>query len=202
MFPGEEWVTLASSLALIYVALMSYRWSRVSSTLWVVAGIGFLFVSAGLALWGLDALENPLTPFVGALYPGFMAAGIVAANTRYWRHFVAFVLAMLGLMLAGKAGGSEALMGASEGILHSASGLTIIAVPLYYVYKRLSPPAGVLVSIGGLLISVGGVALASIAAGSPILPPDLVISILHPVLFSSAIIMALGLYASRALRGA
>ncbi|MEB3860438.1 MAG: hypothetical protein LRS43_04435 [Desulfurococcales archaeon] len=202
MFPGEEWVTLASSLALLYVAIASYKWSREASALWVIAGLGFLFVSAGLAISGLEALENPLTPFIGALYPGFLASGIIAANTGYWRPYVAFVIAMLALMSIGKASGVEALMGASEGILHSVSGLVIIFMPLYYVYKKISPSISVLVSVGGLLISIGGVALASIAAGSPLLPPDLVISILHPVLFLSALTISLGLYTSRALKGA
>ncbi len=201
MFPGEEWITLLSAFFLAYVAIASFKWSKVSSILWIIASLSFLFVALGLALQGLKALENPLTPFIGAVYPGFLAAGLIAANTNYWRQYVVFVIFMLFLMLTGKVIGMEALFASSEGVLHAVSGLLIVVLPLYYVYKRLSPASGILVSIGGLLISIGGVALATIAAGAPLLPPDLVIYILHPILFASAIVMAVGLYSSRALKG-
>ena len=196
MFPGEEWVTVASSLTLLVVSLAIARRSPIPGILWVVSALGFLFVSLGLAVWGLGALEIAATPVIGALYPGFLATGILAWRFRVWRYYLAFTLAMLALMAAGIAIGYRPLAGASQGVLHSLSGLIIVLAPIYYAVRGLAPGYSILVSLGGLLISVGGLALAAIAVGSPILPLELVVFILHPILFLSALIMASGLYLS------
>ncbi len=75
---------------------------------------------------------------------------------------------------------------------HPVAGLLLLILPTYAVVKKITPPLFVLVSIGALLIGVGGVALATIAAGRPLLPPELVLSILPAVLLGTAVFLAGG----------
>ena len=89
----------------------------------------------------------------------------------------------------------------AHGVLHSVSGLVIVAVPLYYYIRRASNAWSLVVSLGGITISIGGLALAAIAMGREILPLETVVYILHPVLFLSALMLAVGFYYSKALRG-
>ena len=199
MFAGEEWVTVASSAVFVGLMIALLRRALVPATLWLVGAASFLVVAVGLAVLGLQVLEVSATPFIGALYPGFMAAGVLAAHLRVWTKYIAFIVVMLLLMGVGEALGVKPLMAAAEALLHGASGLIIIAVPAYYVAKRMSPASGLMVSLGGALISIGGLALAAIAAGKPILPLETVVYLLHPILFASALVMAVGLYASGGL---
>ncbi len=51
-----------------------------------------------------------------------------------------------------------------------------------------------LFTLGGLVIGIGGLALASITAGAPLLPLELVILLLHPLLFISVILISIGIF--------
>jgi len=76
-------------------------------------------------------------------------------------------------------------------VFHPVAGLILSALPIYAVVKN-APPYFSLVSVGALLIGVGGVALATIAAGRPLLPLEFVLSILPYVLLGTAVFMGLG----------
>ncbi len=54
-----------------------------------------------------------------------------------------------------------------------------------------------LTSIGGVLISIAGVALAALTLGSPILPADTVLLVIVPSVFTSTLLMTLGLMLTR-----
>jgi hypothetical protein len=199
MFPGEEWVTVFA--ALIFVAISAgiyFRTKHIAPALWTVSAICFLLISIALATMGLNALQLSVTPYLGSLYPGLLATGIIASQSRFWRYYLAFVVLLLILMAVGSAG-SEALSRVSRVLLHSISGLVIVLLPVVFASKKLSPPSAILVSIGGLLISVGGLALATLMAGKPLLPFETVVYLLHPLLFMSAFVMAAGLYISKGL---
>ena len=104
--------------------------------MWVIAGISFLMIAAALSALKLDALSLPITPYVGALYPAFMAAGIL--GTKYWRQYVAFIFIMLLLMLVGSATYKPLFTGA-EVVLHSISGLIVTFLPLIMAAQRKAP---------------------------------------------------------------
>lgn len=78
--------------------------------------------------------------------------------------------------------------------LHSISGLIIVFLPLLYVYKKTVNYGFLTMSLGGITIGIGGLALASIIAGKPILPMELVVQLLHPLLFISGFLLSLGIY--------
>ncbi len=162
--------------------------------MWVIAGISFLMIAAALSALKLDALSLPITPYVGALYPAFMAAGIL--GTKYWRQYVAFIFVMLLLMLVGSTTYKPLFTGA-EVVLHSISGLIVTFLPLIMAAQRKAPAATSLIGLGGLLISIGGLALATLMVKRPLLPLETVIFLLHPLLFLSAFVMSAGIYLYR-----
>ncbi len=200
MFPGEEWVTVLCAFILVAVSAILYiRKRHVAPIMWLISGISFLIIAVALALMRLDALQLPVTPYLGSLYPGLLAVGIIGAKTRYWKHYLVLVVVLLALIAIGTAASMATIATASRVALHSISGLVIVVLPLVFVAKKASPPSSILVSLGGLLISVGGLALATLMAGRPLLPFETVIYLLHPLLFLSVLIMALGLYVSGGL---
>jgi len=84
VFPGEELLTFLSSLLLLSISLYRYfKRKEISYAMWSIAALSFLIISAALALLKLDALSLPITPYIGALYPAFMAAGILGKD--HWR---------------------------------------------------------------------------------------------------------------------
>jgi len=195
MFPGEELLTLLSSLLLLSISIYKYLKSKeISYAMWSIAALSFLIIAAALALLKLDALSLPVTPYVGALYPAFMAAGVLGKD--HWRKYVIFILLMLLLMVIGQLSYKLIFTGA-EVILHSVSGLIITFLPFIIVARRRAPPTESLIGLGGLLISIGGLALATLLAQKPLLPMETVIFLLHPLLFLSAFLMAAGIYLCR-----
>jgi hypothetical protein len=115
-----------------------------------------------------------------------MALGLIAM--RYsWKYYLAFIVLML--LLFGVTSSSIFQIG-----LHSVSGLVIVLLPIAYIAKKQANVTALLFTLGGVTISVGGMALATISAGKPILPIELVIQLLHPLLFISAFLLALGVY--------
>ena len=195
MFPGEELLTLLSSLLLLSVSLYKYLKSKeISYAMWSIVALSFLIIAAALTLLKLEALSLPITPYVGALYPAFMAAGVVGED--YWRKYVAFIALMLLLMVIGQLSYKLIFTGA-EVILHSISGLIITFLPFVMVARKRAPPTASLIGLGGLLISIGGLSLATLLVQRPLLPIETVLFLLHPLLFLSAFLMAAGIYSCR-----
>lgn len=202
MFAYEEYITLLSSLALLAVSILWYSRSKTTISLaWIIASISFLIISLGLAIWGLEVLGHPLVPVVGMLYPGFLAVGILAVRYKLYLYWAILVIVFTLLLAIGKVTGLKPLAGVSLGLVHTISGLVIVLIPLYYVYSRVLPSYAILVSTGGLLISIGGLGLALVAMGRPLIPLETIVYILHPVLFTSAFLMAAGFHLTRGLRG-
>ena len=79
---------------------------------------------------------------------------------------------------------------------HAISGLTIFLVPLLVVKAEKAPASYMLISLGGALMSLGGVALSFLKADKQLLflSWDVVLMILAPMLFFTALFFALGLH--------
>jgi hypothetical protein len=182
-----EYITFLSSLVLIGASMAGYRRkSELPYVFWIISGLAFLVISAALIAMGLDALKLSVTPYLGSIYPAFMALGLIALRYR-WRYYLAFIVLML--LLFALTSSNVFRIG-----LHSVSGIVVVLLPLLYLARKQAGPNILPFTFGGITISVGGVALASITAGRPILPLDLVIQLLHPLLFISAFLLALGVY--------
>jgi hypothetical protein len=122
-----------------------------------------------------------------------MALGVIAIKYKEWRYYLAFIFLMLILIAIGNIQASM-LKTMSQVSLHTISGLIIIVLPVIYTIKKYVPAGFLILALGGITIGIGGMALASIAAGKPILPLELVIRLLHPILYTSAFLLALGIY--------
>ena len=180
-----EYITLLSSLVLVAVAAIRYKEKAdIAYLWWLISGLAFLVISVALIALGLDALSLAITPYLGSVYPAFMALGLI--SLRYsWKYYLGFILVML--ILFGLTSHSFFRVG-----LHSISGIIIVLLPIVYFVRKQTNAGVLLFSLGGITISIGGMALASLSAGKPILPLELVIQLLHPLLFLSAFLLALG----------
>lgn len=190
---------LTSIVSLIAVIVMLARLNRPGRTpraLWVVSFAILCAVAAGVSLYGLGFLSQPLVNPVSSLISGLFAAGLLWA----WRRRVGFyylpytVVAFLVLLAATLITSVPPVLFAV--FIHAPSGLIIFLLPLYLAFARKTKWSGAMVGIGGLLIGIGGVALATLTAGVPILPADLVLNLLAPIFFVMTICFALGILAT------
>jgi len=179
------WVTGLIGLAL--GGYLGLRGAKKRDLCDICFSIGLLVLgvlSLVLAATGYEALGLAVAPVLGALPPLLMSLGVVyVALPRYWKWYLIFVIVGIVAIAAVR----QAVM-----VFHPVAGLILLALPVYAVIKKVAPPYFSLVSIGALLIGVGGVALATIAAGRPLLPLELVLAILPYVLLGTVVFMGLG----------
>lgn len=168
--------------------------------LWIVAGIGLLVVGVVLLVYGFEGLALPYTSTAGLFVPGMFAAGVLSASLKkaYGAYYGIYVVVMSIVYVVSKMFGAGLAL-ASLLAVHVPSGLIIIFVPVIFALRGLHVLA--LTSIGGLLISIAGAALASLAAGSPLIPAELVLLIATPIIFLSALLITIGLMRCRKWMG-
>ncbi len=196
---GLAVVVGAAVLALSGPVVAQRRGWNTTTVFWTLGSLVFLVLALLLAYMGLDALSLKAAPLVGSLYPVFLAASVLSAGTRYWRHYFAFAVAMLLLIAAGSVLGLGPLRGAAHGLLHGVSGVILAFGPVYYGVRGLAVNGWVyLVGLGGLTISAGGLGLALASVGVEVVA-GIVLKLLYPVLALSALLMALGFVASDGL---
>jgi len=157
----------------------------------------FVLLVAGLLLiaFGWDALANNFVAVVACLIPFCMATGLMM---RFHRPVG---MAYLGVMVLGVALIAASRYGMLAGgrlmypIFHGMAGLTIVAAPLFAVKAGKITGKFAMVSLGGCIIGLGGVALAFLTAGKQLLffSQEVVLLILAPVLFLTALFFTLGL---------
>lgn len=96
-----EYITLLSSIVLFVVSIYGYGKEKgVVYIFWIVSSLSYLALSIALVIMGLDALSLAIAPFLGSIYPSFLAIGIIVVGSRYWKHYFGFVIVMLILLIA------------------------------------------------------------------------------------------------------
>lgn len=179
------WATAVVGIAT--AAYLGWRSAKGRDLFDIFFAVGLLvlgILAVFLATMGYKALELPAAPILGALVPLLTSLAVLyVAFPNLWRYYAIFVA--VGVVAIAVA--RPAVM-----VFHPVAGLVLLILPIYAVWKKISPPLFILVSIGALLIGIGGVALATIVAGRPLLPPDLVLSILPAVLLGTAVFLAGG----------
>jgi len=189
-----EWITVISGIFLVLVTIYGYmKKQSLEYAFWFLSGLSFLIISIGLALLGLDALALPFTIYLGSIYPSFLALGLLFKRELHWKYYLIFIISMLFLILIGQLLISP-LRTIAQVTLHTISGLIIVFLPIFVYLKYEEKITQLVFSIGGIVIGIGGMALASIVAGRPILPLEVVVALLHPLLFISAFLIALAIY--------
>jgi len=185
---------LRTSLIYLIVTLYGYFNKKLLEYIsWFISSIAFFIIALALVVTGLNALKLPYTVYLGSIYPSFLALGILINRKAKWKYYLYFIAIMFLLIAIGQAL-IPSLKTISQIALHSVSGLIIVFLPLIDVLSKKRPTEYILFSIGGIVIGVGGLALATITAGAPILPQELVIILLHPLLFISVILISIGVF--------
>lgn len=192
-----EYVTLIAAIVYLVIALYGYGLKKsVDYLSWIISSIGFLAVAGALVALGLVALEQPYAPYLGTIYPAFLAIGLLyrKEGVDWWKYYFYFTVIMFILMAIGHGANVRGLMIGAEVLLHVISGLIIVFLPIVEFFGGRWNVKYLVISLGGIVIGIGGMALASIVAGAPILPEKLVISLLHPILALSAFLIAIGIF--------
>jgi hypothetical protein len=190
---------LTSAISLAVSIIVGVRFAHSGGphrAMWAASFAILFVVAAGVALNGLAFLSQTLVAPVSSLIPGFMAAGLLwtwkrPAGSYYARYVIAAFVVLLAATLAASA--STVYFVA---FVHAPSGLIVFLLPFYLVLTKKNTWSALFVGIGGLLIGVGGMALATLSAGVPLLPSDLVTALLAPIFFAMTVFFGLGLLAT------
>ena len=192
-----EYITVLAGIVYFLAALYGYSIEQnIKQIFYIISSLAFLIIALALATVGLDALSLPVTIYLGTIYPTFLALAILykLENDEYWKYFLYYVIFALILIAIGKSVYTP-LATVIQIITHSIAGLIIVFLPLIKTLVSKEWDIKYLTfTIGGIVIGIGGLALATIAANAPMLPFDLVVQLLHPLLFISAFLIAIGVF--------
>lgn len=166
----DKILLLATGLVAIYLL---YRfWGRYSKAkglydLYYMMGFLVLLISGLLLIFlGYGILPSPYVLTVASLIPLGLSMGIAEQYFPSWKKaFKWFALIGFLAIAITSIGGMEGLRKISVPLFHGVAGLVIFLGP--FLAKK-APKGFWWVGIGGLLIGIGGIALAFIAAGSPL----------------------------------
>ncbi len=161
----------------------------ISFSVLLIAGLILIFSS-----W--NSLLSPFVAVVAGLIPFGLALGLI--KRFYPKLFVPYLIVLVvGLVWIAVAKIGQVMCKGSIALplFHAIAGLTIFAVPILVVVSKKVKTGFINVTIGGTLIGLGGIALAFIKGGKQLLffSPLVVLTILAPLLFLTALFFALGL---------
>ncbi|MBC8453650.1 hypothetical protein H8D64_01185 [PVC group bacterium] len=156
-----------------------------------------VFLVAGLLLiiFGWGALKNNFVAVVAGLIPFSLASGLVKRfHPKAAAAYIVLLVIGLALLTVTRYGNMPAARIVYP-VFHAIAGITIVILPLLAVKSGKVNSMFSLVALGGALISTGGVALAFLTAGKQLLffSQEVVLLILAPLLFLTALCFALGL---------
>ncbi len=183
---------------LLAAYLCWYFWRRYTlhkalHNLYYLMGFAVLLVSGLLLIFlGLDILASPWVLTVASLIPLGISMGIAEEYYPAWKKLFKW-FALIGFLAIAvtSLGGLDTLRKIAVPLFHGVAGMVIFLGPFF---AKRAPQGFFWVGIGGLLIGLGGIALAFISAGAQLLffSPELVMTILTPLLFLMAGAFTLG----------
>ncbi len=151
---------------------------------------GLLLIFSG---WGI--LGNNLVAIVASLIPFSLALGLISKFYKE-KEILFSIILLVGLILIAitRFGILPSLSKIVYPLFHAIAGLTIFFVPILKVKSNEVKGSFIFVSLGGALIGIGGIALAFLKAGKQLLffSQDVVLMILAPLLFFTALFYAIG----------
>jgi len=187
---SKQQKTTSASYNIYYI--VSFTVLLVAGLLLIVKGWGLLSVGSNAV--GTDLTKN-LIAIVSTIIPFSLAIGLVsqykpAAAKGYMvlmvTGFVLIALTRFGVM--------PGLSKIVYPMFHAIAGLTIFLLPVQVALSGEAKQGFFLTGIGGALIGVGGIALGFLMVGKQLLffSAGFVLKILAPLLFLTALFMALG----------
>jgi len=196
----DRGILLLTGLVAIYMLFVLFKKQKVKAeteNVFFIISFAVLLV-AGLILifsnW--NSLLSPFVAIVAGLIPFGLALGLI--KKFYPKLFTLYLIVLLvGLIwiAVAKIGNVMCKGSIALPLFHAIAGLTIFFVPIFAVTSNKVDSGFINVTIGGTLIGLGGIVLAFIKNGSQLLffSPLVVLTILAPLLFLTALFFALGL---------
>ena len=196
----DRGILLLTGIVAIYMLFVLFKKQKAKAeteNLFFILSFAVLLVSGLILIFtSWDSLLSPFVAVVAGLIPFGFALGLI--NKFYPKFFKIYLIVLtIGLiMIAVTKFGNVLYHGRiALPVFHAIAGLTIFFVPICAVKSGKAKPAFINVTIGGTFIGLGGIALAFIKNGGQLLffSPLVVLSILAPLLFLTALFFALGL---------
>jgi len=196
----DRGILLATGIVAIYMLFVLFKKQKAKAeteNIFFIMSFAVLLV-AGLILifsnW--DSLLSPFVAIVAGLIPFGLALGLIKKfyPSKFKLYLIVLIIGLIWIAVA-KIGQVMCKGSIALPIFHAIAGLTIFFVPIFAVKSGKVKPGFINVTIGGTLIGLGGIALAFIKNGGQLLffSPLVVLTILAPLLFLTALFFALGL---------
>ncbi|NHZ71751.1 MAG: hypothetical protein GWP17_01540 [Aquificales bacterium] len=192
-------VLLLTGLTAVYLIWRfygRYQQKKALHDIYYIMGFLVLFISGVLLIfggWGI--LDSPYVLTVSSLIPLGITLGLMNQFVPKYKKIYSW-FALIGLLaIAVTSIGDMPAKSIAVPLFHGVSGLIILLLPFYRVFKKLSPTGFAMVGVGGLLIGIGGTALAFYKAGKPlfgIFTGEFILMILAPLLLLMTLAYAWG----------
>jgi hypothetical protein len=196
----DRGILLATGLVAIYMLVIlakKQKANKETSNLFFMISFAVLLV-AGLILifsnW--NSLLSPFVAVVAGFIPFGLALGLIHKYyTKLFKTWLILLIVGLIAIAVTKFGQVMCKGTVALPLFHAFAGFTIFFVPIFAIKSGKVQIPFINVTIGGTLIGLGGIALAFIKNGKQLLffSPTVVLSILAPLLFLTALFLALGL---------
>ncbi|MFO7172027.1 MAG: hypothetical protein DIU70_003530 [Bacillota bacterium] len=199
----DKAVLLITGLTALYMVwrfaqdLQAGRRPPLSAAYYITAFSVLLASGLLLIAFGYGILESRMVVVVASLIPVALSLGLVTEHApSYGRAYTIFAVLGLIALAATRFAGPRPLAILTLILVHGIAGLIIFGLPLWLSFKGLAPGGFAWVGVGGGLIGIGGIALAFLKAGKPILPAEVILLILAPLLLLMTASFAAGFLAS------
>jgi hypothetical protein len=152
-----------------------------------------LVASLLLAIFGLEALDQPLVVIVAAVIPLSLSLGLVVQYLPSRQSLYTVVCAAgLAAIVITRFASPGAIATGVLALVHGLAGLLIFGLPIVLSLRGDAPAGFVLVSVGGALIGLGGLLLAFLRAGRSVVPRRTIYAILPGLLLLTTAAFVIG----------
>jgi hypothetical protein len=158
------------------------------------AAFGVLLVAGLLMIiMGFSVLDALLVVVISSLIPLGLSLGLIVEYLSHLRGvYLVFTILGLGSILYTRYTSSRITKVWVLAIVHGISGLLIFLLPIILSLRGITPALFSLVGQGGGLIGVGGLLLSFQRAGKPILPREIILSLLPGLLLLMTALFVIG----------
>jgi len=182
-----------AALSAFQVAVGIEGLSTAAIVCYTVAFGVLLVASLLLAIFGLDALDQPLVVVVAAIIPLSLSLGLVVQYLPGHRTLYTVVSAVgLAAIAITRFAAPGAIATAVLALVHGLAGLLIFGLPIVLSLRGDAPAGFALVGVGGALIGLGGLLLAFLRAGRSVVPRRAIYTVLPGLLLLMTVTFVIG----------
>jgi len=196
----DRGILLLTGIVAIYMLFVLFKKQKEKAgteNVFFIISFAVLLVSGLILIFSnWNSLLSPFVAIVAGLIPFGLALGLIKKlYPKLFKLYLVVLIIGLILIVITKFGQVMCKGSIALPLFHAIAGLTIFFVPIFAVSAKKVKTGFINVTIGGTLIGLGGIALAFIKNGSQLLffSSLVVLTILAPLLFLTALFLALGL---------